>query len=293
MNLLVYIIVYPFMWFISRMSFRLIYLFSDIMYYLIYYIFSYRKKVVRENLKLAFPKMSIEERVKIEKKYYRYLSDIFLESFKSMNISENEMKKRYKFKNPELLDRIYDKNQNLILIAGHYCSWEWVFILDRFTKYKINAIYKKLSNKYFDKWAKRNRSKYNGNLISTKDTFREILKKSKTSELNLYGFASDQSPRKNKANYWAMFLNNYVPIHTGAETIAKKYNMAVVFMDVQKIKRGYYEVSFDTITEEPKKFSDFEITERFIKLLEKQIINKPEYYTWTHKRFKHRKTISN
>ena len=119
------------------------------------------------------------------------------------------------------------------------------------------------------------------------------MKKSKTSELNLYGFASDQSPRKNKANYWGMFLNNYVPIHTGAETIAKKYNMAVVFMDVQKIKRGYYEVSFDTITEEPKKFSDFEITERFIELLEKQIINKPEYYTWTHKRFKLRKTISN
>ena len=117
--------------------------------------------------------------------------------------------------------------------------------------------------------------------------------KAKTSELNLYGFASDQSPRKNKANYWGMFLNNYVPIHTGAETIAKKYNMAVVFMDVQKIKRGYYEVSFVTITEEPKKFSDFEITERFIELLEKQIINKPEYYTWTHKRFKHRKTISN
>ena len=116
-NLLVYIIVYPFMWLISRMSFVLIYLFSDMMYYLIYYIFSYRKKVVRENLKLAFPKMSIEERIKIEKKYYRYLSDIFLESFKSMNISEDEMKKRYKFKNPELLDRIYDKNQNLILLS--------------------------------------------------------------------------------------------------------------------------------------------------------------------------------
>ena len=263
------------------------------MYYMIYYVFSYRKKVVRENLNLAFPEINLSDRIKIEKKYYKYLSDIFLESFKSMNISEKELKERYKFKNPQLLDKIYDKKQNLILIAGHYCSWEWVFILDRFTKYKINAIYKKLSNKYFDNWAKKNRSKYNGNLISTKDTYREILKKHKTSELNLYGFASDQSPRKNKANYWGMFLNNYVPIHTGAEIIAKKYNMAVVFMDVQKIKRGYYEVSFITITEEPKKIKDFEITERFIELLEKQIINKPEYYTWTHKRFKHRKNLSN
>lgn len=293
MNLLVYIIVYPFMWIISKMSFRLLYLFSDFMYYVLYYIFSYRKKVVRENLKLAFPEMSSLERTKIEKKYYKYLADIFLESFKSMNISEDEMKKRYKFKNPELLDKIYDKKQNLILIAGHYCSWEWVFILDRFTKYKINAIYKKLSNKYFDSWAKKNRSKYNGDLISTKDTFREILKKSKTSELNLYGFASDQSPRKNKATHWGEFLNNYVPIHVGAEIIAKKYNMAVVFMDVQKIKRGFYEVSFKTITEEPKKFKDFEITDKFIDLLEKQITNKPEYYTWTHKRFKHRKSLIN
>ena len=275
------------------MSFRLIYLLSDIMYYVIYYIFSYRKKVVRENLNLAFPDMDLRERIKIEKKYYKYLSDIFLESFKSMNISENEMKKRYKFKNPELLEKIYDKKQNLILIAGHYCSWEWVFILDRFTRYKINGIYKKLSNKYFDIWAKKNRSKYNGNLISTKDTFREILKKSKTSELNIYGFASDQSPKKSKANYWGIFLNNYVPIHTGAEIIAKKYNMAVVFMDVQKIERGYYEVSFNTITEEPRKFKDFEITDRFIELLENQIKNKPEYYTWTHKRFKHRKALSN
>ena len=281
------------MWIISKMSFRLLYLFSDFMYYVLYYIFSYRKKVVRENLKLAFPEMSSLERTKIEKKYYKYLADIFLESFKSMNISEDEMKKRYKFKNPELLDKIYDKKQNLILIAGHYCSWEWVFILDRFTKYKINAIYKKLSNKYFDNWAKKNRSKYNGDLISTKDTFREILKKSKTSELNLYGFASDQSPRKNKATYWGEFLNNYVPIHVGAEIIAKKYNMAVVFMDVQKIKRGFYEVSFKTITEEPKKFKDYEITDKFIDLLEKQITNKPEYYTWTHKRFKHRKSLIN
>ena len=206
-----------------------------------------------------------------------------------MNISEDEMKRRYKFNNPELLNKFFEKKQNIILIAGHYCSWEWVFILDRFTKFKINAIYKKLSNKYFDNWAKNIRSKYNANLISTKDTFRVISRNSKTKDLNLYGFASDQSPTRKKANYWGMFLNNYVPIHTGAEIIAKKYNMAVIFMDVQKPKRGFYEVTFSTITENPNKFDDFKITEKFIKLLEKQIVSKPEYYTWTHKRFKHRK----
>lgn len=293
MNLLVYIIAYPFIWLISRLNFSAIYLISDFLYYFLYYIFSYRKNVVRKNLKLAFPKKNKKDRLKIEKKYYRFLSDIFLESFKSMNISEDEINRRYKFKNPELLDELYKKNKNLILMAGHYCSWEWVFNLNNNTEYQVHAIYKKLSNKYFDKWLKKIRCKQGCNMISTKNTFREIMKHSKTKELNLYGFASDQSPRKNKLNHWGLFLNNYVPIHTGAEIIAKKYNMAVVFMDVKKIKRGFYEVYFNIITEEPKKFKDFDISDQFMKLVENQIINKPEYYTWTHKRFKHRKSPPN
>ena len=280
------------MWIISRLSFPLLYKVSDFLYYLLYYVFSYRKKVVRENLKLAFPQMNKVDRTKIEKKYYKFLCDLFLESFKSMNIDVEEINLRYKFKNPELLDELYNKNKNIILIAGHYCSWEWVFNLNNNTKFQVHAIYKKLSNKYFDEWAKKIRSKQGCNMITTKETFKEIYKHSKTKELHLYGFASDQSPRKRKENYWGIFLNNLVPIHTGAEIIAKKYNMALVFMDVQRVKRGYYEVYFKTITENPKKYKDFELTDKFIKLLEEQIIKKPEYYTWTHRRFKHRKKIT-
>ena len=125
-------------------------------------------------------------------------------------------------------------------------------------------------------------------MIKTKDTFREISRKSELKELNWYGFASDQSPKKSKAVYWNNFLNNWVPIHIGAEVIAKKYNMAIVFMDVQKVKRGYYEASFSLITDKPKDFKDFQLTEKYIRIVEKQIQNKPEYYTWTHRRFKHR-----
>ena len=293
MNLLVYIIAYPFIWLISRLNFSTIYLISDFLYYVLYYVFSYRKSVVRENLKLAFPEMSKKERLEIEKNNFRNLTDIFLETFKSINVKEEELKKRFIFKNTEVLERIYNNKQDVIVMCSHYGCWEWVFGVRNITNFKINAIYKQLSNKYFDKLTKSRRSQYGANMIKTKDTFREISRKSELKELNWYGFASDQSPKKSKAVYWNNFLNNWVPIHIGAEVIAKKYNMAIVFMDVQKIKRGYYEVSFVTITEEPKKFSDFEITERFIELLEKQIINKPEYYTWTHKRFKHRKTISN
>ena len=290
MNLLVYIILYPLIWIISKSSFRLIYLFSDFLYLILYHVISYRKKLVRKNLALALPEKTFLERKIIEKKYYKHLSDLFLESFKSLNISEIDIKKRYSFKNIELLDELYKKKKNIILMGGHYASWEWFFIIDRLTDYRINAIYKKLSNKYFDSLIKKIRSKYNGNLISTKNTFKEILKNTKLKGLNIYGFASDQSPKKNKATYWNNFLNNFVPFHTGAEIIAKKYDMAVVYMNVEKVKRGYYLASFELITEKPKKYKDFKITEDFIKLLENQIFKAPEYYTWTHNRFKHRKT---
>ncbi len=290
MNFLIYIILYPFIWIISKSSFRLIYLFSDFLYIILYHVISYRKKLVRKNLALAFPEKTLSERKIIESKYYKHLSDLFLESFKSLNISEVDIKKRYSFKNIELLDELYKKKRNIILMGGHYASWEWFFIIDRLTDYKINAIYKKLSNKYFDSLIKKIRSKYNGNLISTKNTFKEILKNTKLKGLNIYGFASDQSPKKNKATYWNNFLNNLVPFHTGAEIIAKKYDMAVVYMNVEKVKRGYYLASFELITDKPTKHKDFKITEDFIKLLENQIFKAPEYYTWTHNRFKHRKT---
>ena len=290
MNFLVYIILYPLIWIISKSSFWLIYLFSDFLYLILYHVISYRKKLVRKNLALAFPEKTFLERKIIEKKYYKHLSDLFLESFKSLNISEVDIKKRYSFKNIELLDELYKKKKNIILMGGHYASWEWFFIIDRLTDYRINAIYKKLSNKYFDSLIKKIRSKYNGNLISTKNTFKEILKNTKLKGLNIYGFASDQSPKKNKATYWNNFLNNFVPFHTGAEIIAKKYDMAVVYMNVEKVKRGYYLASFELITDKPKKYKDFKITEDFIKLLENQIFKAPEYYTWTHNRFKHRKT---
>ena len=291
MNLLIYIIVYPFIWLISRLNFTLIYIVSDILYYFLYYVISYRKNVVRENLKLAYPNKSIRERREIERKNFRNLTDVFLETFKSTNIKEDELKKRFIFKNPELLERIYNNKQDVIVMCSHYCCWEWVFGVRNITNFKINAIYKQLSNKYFDKLTKSRRSQYGANMIKTKDTFKEISRQAELKELN-YGFASDQSPKKSKAVYWNNFLNNWVPIHIGAEIIAKKYNMAIVFMDVQKIKRGYYEASFSLITDKPKDFKDFQLTDKYIELVEKQVNSKPEYYTWTHRRFKHRKTAN-
>ncbi len=292
MDLLIYIICYPFIWIVSRLNFPIIYFVSDVLYYLLYYIFSYRKNVVRENLKLAFPEKSKKERRKIERDTFRNLTDVFLETFKSGHMSREDLNKRFIFKNAELLNKIYKNNQDVIVMCSHYCTWEWVFGIQNFTDFKINAVYKELSNKYFDKLTKKRRSKYGAKMITTKNTFKEIAKHSNTNSLNFYGFASDQSPKLQKSVYWGYFLNNWVPIHIGAEVIAKKYNMAIVFMDVRKLKRGFYEASLSLISDKPNDFKNYLLTEKYIKLVEKQIRNKPEYYTWSHKRFKHRKVKS-
>jgi len=207
-----------------------------------------------------------------------------------MNMTEEEMRSRFKFENMDVVNNIYKRNQELIIMCGHYASWEWVFILEKYTDYKINAIYKKLSNKYFNNWAKKVRNKYNGRLISTKETYKVIAENSRSKALNLYGFASDQTPKISKANHWGYFMKNWVPIHTGAEIISKKHNIAILFMSVKRIKRGYYSTSFKKITTDPRNYKDFEISDLFMKLVEKQIYEAPEYYTWTHKRWKHMKT---
>ena len=289
MNLFVFLFVYPFIWFVSRLNFKQLYKLSDFFYYILYYVIGYRKKVVRNNLKLVFPKKTKKDLQLIEKKYYRNLSDVFLESFKSMNIKEEDIKKRFHFTNPEVLEQVYDSGRNLIVMGSHYCTWEWCFIMDRVTRFKINAVYKKIANPYLNKWAKKIRSKYDCELITTNDTYRKIAEQSKEKKLHLYGFASDQSPSKKKAFYYNKFLNVTVPIHIGAEIIAKKYDMPMLFMDVIKVKRGFYEATFKEITYNPKNFENFKLTDIFIKMVEEQIRRKPEFYTWTHRRFKHKK----
>jgi len=243
---------------------------------------------VRHNLNLAFPEKSKKEIKNLELKTYRNLTDVILESIKFINMSENEAKERFQFKNIEVLKELEKTNQDLIVMCGHYASWEWVFILDRFVKYDIYGVYKKLSNPYFDKVIKESRSKFNGKLISTKEAIPRIGKNTKSKDLCLYGFASDQTPKLKRAIHWGKFMNVNVPIHTGAEMLAKKYNLAIAFLSVEKIKRGYYMTTFEKITTTPRDYKDFEISDLFIKKVEKQIIQAPEFYTWTHKRWKHK-----
>jgi len=289
MQLLAYILIYPILWIVSMLPFRILYFVSDLLYILMYYVIGYRKKVVKENLNLVFPNKSEAELRIVLKRFYHHLCDMIVESVKSMNISIDSMKSRYKFNNLDIITDYEKQNKSIILMCAHYGSWEWIFILQTYTTHRSYAIYKRLQNKYFDRLVKSIRARYNSYLITTKETFSVMEEARKKGILSMSGFVSDQSPKKDKARYWADFMGINVPVHTGAEALAKKLDMPIVFFSVKRMKRGFYEATFQILADKPKSFKDYDITDSFLKLVEDQIIEAPEYYLWTHNRWKHRK----
>lgn len=291
MQFLAYIIFYPILWLISILPFRLLYAFSDALFILNYYIIGYRKKTVKNNLKLVFPEKSEQEINQIAKKFYRHLCDMIVESIKSLTMSEESMRKRFTFTNVEEIIKFEKKGKSIALMCGHYANFEWSLVLQRYVNFKGYAIYKRLANKYFDRLVKRIRAQYNTQLITTKESIPVLIEAKKNGEVTMNGFAADQSPKIYKAFHWNNFMGIKVPVHTGAEMLAKKLDMAVVFMDVQKVKRGFYQTTFTTLAENARDFENYEITDAFLKLVEKQIYNAPEYYLWTHKRWKHKDSV--
>lgn len=289
MQFLIYIISFPFLWLISKLPFKLFYWFSDGIYVLIYYIIGYRKKIVRHNILIALHNLSESERLKIEKKFYRHMCDMFLEMIKTMSISTEEMKKRFKITNIEVVKEYEQKNKSIILLASHYASWEWLLSINESTSFKCIGVYKKINNPYFDKLIRNIRSKFNSELVATDKTIALIAENQEKGIMGMYGLASDQSPQVHKTFHWQQFMGIEVPVHTGAEMLAKRYDLEVVFAKVKKVKRGFYEATFVPICEHPRTIPDYEITDTYLKEVEKQILEAPEYYFWTHKRWKHRK----
>jgi KDO2-lipid IV(A) lauroyltransferase len=242
--------------------------------------------VVISNLKLVFPEKDDKEIKAITKKFYHHLCDMMVEAIKSLTITEDEMKKRFTFTNVEILQDLEKKDRSVALMCGHYGSWEWIFVLQSYISNKGYAVYKRIENKYFDKLIKGIRAKYNSDLITTKETIPTLMKAKVHKKTFICGFVSDQSAKPWKALHWEKFMGHRVPMHTGAEMLAKRLDLAVVFFRVKRLKRGYYETTFETITEAPKTFKDYEITDIFFRLVEQQIHEAPEYYLWTHKRWK-------
>ncbi|MCL6295824.1 lysophospholipid acyltransferase family protein [Jejuia spongiicola] len=293
MQFLVYIIVYPFLWLISILPFRLLYIVSDCFYIVLYKIIGYRKKVVSANLKLVFPEKSEKELIQIRKKFYKHLCDMFLEMAKTMTISEASLKKRFKIKNPEEFKRLENLNKSIILIFGHYASWEWSIVLQNYINFKGLAVYKKLANRHFDKLVRDIRTKFKTSLISTKDIISTLNRDEEKGIRTITGFLSDQSPRLSKDVYWSKFMSIKAPCFTGAERLAKNLDFSTAYLKVTKIKRGHYEAEIITLAENPNNYENYELTEMFLKEVEKQIYEAPEYYFWTHKRWKHREKTPN
>ncbi len=287
MQFLLYIILYPLIWLISILPFPVLYFLSDCLYVMIYYVIGYRKKTVRDNLLKAFAHLSEHERLSIEKKSFHHLCDSFLEMTKTVTISKKEMDKRYRFTNLETYLKLEKKGKNIALMCAHYASYEWAVSMNNHINFTGYAIYKKIANKYFDKLVRDIRSKFKAVLITTKETKATIEHNYKEGKFGVYGFASDQTPRYSKNLHWNTFLGIETPIHIGAEIVAKQYDMNVIFLKTKKVKRGYYEATFEIMTEDVKSVPNYELSEQFMRKVEKQIIDAPEFYLWTHKRWKH------
>jgi KDO2-lipid IV(A) lauroyltransferase len=267
----------------------LLYIVADGVYVLVYYVVRYRRKIVRQNIALALPHLSQKEQLRVEKESYRHMCDMFLEMIKTMTISEKEMDERFVFSNLEVLTNMEQKGKSIAVMMAHYASYEWAISLNKFSKLNSYAIYKKIANRHFDKLVKDIRLKFKAILITTRETIPTIEKNHRKNQLGLYGFASDQSPQLSKTHHWGTFMGIETPVHTGAEMLVKRFDMNVIFLKVKKVKRGYYQATFELMFDNPKEVPNYEISDEFLRRVEKQIYEAPEYYLWTHKRWKHKK----
>ena len=288
MNFIVFYLTYPLIWLFSRLPLFVLYLLSDCFYLLLYYLIGYRKEVILTNISYAFPEKSDKEKLQIAKKFYKHFTDIMVESIKSFSISEKQILKRYQYKNPDLVNKYVKEGKSIALVSAHLANWEWSFSLPLVIDTKVFGAYNKLRNETFEKTLKDNREKF-GVKGATTANFIKLIKHNFENKIQgAYILLSDQSPHVEKTFYWGEFFGVKVPVHTGAEMLAKKNDLVVINYKAKKIKRGYYETEFEIIAENPKDFKDYDITDKFLRITERNVTEQPECYLWSHKRFKHK-----
>ena len=288
-----YYLFYGLNWIITLLPLPVLYIFSDFLYLVLYYVVSYRRNVVATNLKNSFPEKTDKELKIIEKKFYRHLSDILVETFKSTHMTRANQKKRFTYSNLEIIDKLREEKRDIIAIMGHYNNWEWPTLLPYYLKYKTIIIYKPLQNKYFNRFINNHRSEHGIVLTPTSQVIREIINYRKKDINTVSVFISDQIPSKGDIKYWTTFLNQDTAVFTGAGKIASKYDMAIVFFHVQKVKRGYYNLNIEPLFDHTEGLSEEMITEKHVRKLEEIIKEKPEYWIWSHRRWKHKKPVEN
>jgi KDO2-lipid IV(A) lauroyltransferase len=287
MDQLLYYILYPILWLLSKLPFWVLYNISNFCFYLLYYIFGYRKKVVHANLKMAFPERSEQELNRLSKLFFRHMCDLIVESLKSLTISEHELRRRFVYENLEYCEELRQKDLSTFIMCGHYASWEWSFMMPMLVPFHGIGVYKKLKNPYFDRLVRRIRGRFEGVLVPNKE-IRQYLSQCNENEVKtMTMIISDQSPKSKSFRHSFEFLGHQTPFFTGTEDMARKMNFALIFLKIEKVKRGYYKGTVVPISEEANAEQPGDITRKFIAALEEQIQKEPQYYLWSHKRWKH------
>lgn len=270
---------------ISRLPFWMLYLLANLLFFLLFYVSRYRRKVTQLNLANAFPEKPAKERKAIEKKYYRFLADMILESLKMNSLQPWEIRSRCRLTNPSEVQRHYDEGRSVLLASGHYANWEWANLaLALGFNEPLFVIFKPLTDKHFGEYLNKMRSRFGAIMVPMKLTLRKIVELK--NKKYMFGFASDQTPTRHESQYFTSFLNQPTAVFLGLEKIAKTTKNPVVFLHIDRIKRGYYEYTFTTLVEDPAGTSEFEITDLHTRKLEEIIRRKPELWLWSHRRWK-------
>jgi Kdo2-lipid IVA lauroyltransferase/acyltransferase len=275
----------------SKLPFFVLYGISDFAYFIIYRVIGYRKKVVFENLHNSFPEKSDTEIKEIANGFYRHIADLFIEFLKGYSITEKEVAERIKIMNLEVVKNYIENSQSVIIVTGHIGNWEWLLHPLNLTGIPMDVVYQRLSSPLFEKLTLYIRGRFSVTpLIEKDDTLRQTVERKDVTRALVLG--SDQSPQNWKSAYWTTFLNQDSGFFTGTERIAKKFDYPVIFSEMRRVKRGYYEIEFTEIAN-PSEFNNLssgEITERFVRILDKSIHKYPSEYLWSHRRWKHKRT---
>ena len=286
MPTILFYIAYGLLWLITLLPMPVLYIKSDFLYFIIFHIIRYRKKVVYGNLINAFPDKDKDEIDKIARKFYKHFCDIIIETLKELHMSEAEMMKRVKYINSELTNKYFNQNRSIIAVVGHYCNWEWLTGFSLQTPYHGASLYKPLNNKQFNRVFGAMRSRFGTEMIQMKQALRSIIRKKRENKLTINCYISDQSPVREELDYFTRFLNQDTAVFLGIEKLAIKFNLPVVYFKMKKIKRGYYEVEIIDITGKPTETAPNEITDKHVRLLEETILEEPAYWLWSHRRWK-------
>jgi len=274
-----------FLYLLSLFPFWLLYIISDILFVILYYLIGYRRKVVQENLANSFPEKTVQERKQIEIKYFRYMADLMLETIKSVSMSEKQVKRRMVCTNPEIVAHYFGLGKSILAAAGHYCNWEMACLDFGFLTDNTKLIvYKPQSSEIFTDFINRTRSRFGANMISMRQTLRKLI--AYKNELTITVLAADQTPSRDEALYFTNFLNQPTAVFIGVEKLSSIRDCAVVFYRIDLVKRGHYTYTLVPLVDNPKDTKPFEITKIQVSYLEEQIREKPEYWLWSHRRWK-------